>query len=119
VNREVWRPIRRGKYEVSNRGRVRNAETKHVRSPFLTWAGHQVVQFYVSSATIRGKRKQRRDSASVGSLVAQAFLGQRPRNTILRWMNGDRADSRLENLRYVPLTRSRPGGERRTRYRRP
>lgn len=41
-----------------------------------------------------------RKHRTVHSLVAQAFLGERPAGQDVMHINGDRSDNRLENLRY-------------------
>lgn len=103
---EVWKPVTgyEGLYEVSDLGRVRSLDRvvtgkdgrderhngKILRSQKL-YNGY--LEVHVSK---NGKRKHR----TIHSLVAEAFLGPRPRGRDVMHVDGDRANNALENLRY-------------------
>lgn len=105
-----WKPVKGwpGKYAVSRAGQIKNVATGQIHKGLVTPGGHLCVRFYLSSATRFGRRTQRHQVRTIGSIVAEAFLGPRPPNHILRWKNGDRTDCRVQNLHYVPLAAMRP-----------
>ncbi len=88
MSKEQWKPIEDSKvkgYEVSDAGRVRNAETGGVLKPFQ---GKLVV------FSIKGKPVCR----SVGKLVAEAFIGKVKKGTRVHRLNEDRGFT-LKNIR--------------------
>lgn len=90
---EEWRPIAGFPgYEVSNYGRVMSYRG---RVPLLRSLakreGYPALALYAD-----GKPRMR----NVHQLVAVAFLGPPPPGQEVRHLDGDRANSRLENLRY-------------------
>jgi hypothetical protein len=86
---EVWRPIKgqEGRYEVSNLGRVRGIRTEFL-APVLTRHGYLRV----------GLSKRLR---TIHSLVAEAFLGERPKGYQINHLNSNRHDNRVGNLEYT------------------
>src|SRR5690606_6570320 len=104
---ERWRPVvgHEGHYEVSDQGRIRSVphvritkagQRYPVRGQLLTPAVHPTgyPQVYLS---VEGKTVPRK----VHALVAEAFIGPRPEGHQIAHNDGDRLNSRLENLRYA------------------
>jgi hypothetical protein len=92
---EEWRPIPDiPLYEVSNRGRVRSwnrvrdSLEPRILSPVKRGSGH----LYVA---LPG-----RISRQVHHLVALAFIGPRPDGLVLRHLDDDRTNNRVDNLAY-------------------
>ena len=88
---EVWKlvPEYDGKYEVSDQGRVRSFQRYpqgRILRPGRMPSGH------LSVALGRG------NSQCVHKLVLLAFVGAAPAKHECRHLNGDPADTRLENL---------------------
>jgi hypothetical protein len=113
--KENWRPIRGFRYyEVSDQGRVRSLD-RRVRNPLT--GGWSIVRGRVLKPTADksgsipylyvdlyhgGKRKRTR--VRVHNIVAQAFLGPRPKGQhTLHGKNGV-ADNSVRNLRYGTAT---------------
>lgn len=95
---EEWRDVvgAEGRYEVSNLGRVRSLISGgKILAPAVGKAGY--CQVSICGASIF--RCQ-----SVHTLVARAFLGERPEGFNVDHIDGDRCDNRLENLRYIPIS---------------
>jgi hypothetical protein len=86
---EIWKdvPGQEGRYRVSNLGRVIGPSGRVLKPWFHK--GYPYVH-------IGGKR----DKSLVCYLVLRAFVGERPDGFVICHANGDRSDSRLENLRY-------------------
>lgn len=104
---EIWKPIAgyEGSYEVSNFGRVRSLdrmllgrdgreELHHGRLLKLQtlWNGYLQVDLALPGQ----KRKHR----PVHQLVAEAFLGPRPKKHDVMHIDGNRTNNRAENLCY-------------------
>jgi hypothetical protein len=88
---EEWRPVvgYAGRYEVSNRGRVRAV---HVLCLFPTSRGYPTFSAY--SPDRPSKR------VAVHRAVLSAFVGPGAPGLYARHLNGDREDNRLENLAW-------------------
>jgi hypothetical protein len=84
---ERWRPIAGHNLEVSDLGRIRDAQTKRIcETPGPDKDGY--VRFRLNGRKL-----------FVHTLVLQAFVGPRPSHShCCRHLNGDPADNRLENL---------------------
>lgn len=108
---EVWHPVvgYEGLYEVSNQGRVRSVErTYETRNKWNTFT--RIKRSYVLKGkidcygykTVRLSRGSRRDWAwrTVHSLVAEAFIGPRPRGQQVRHGPLGKAVNTPENLCY-------------------
>lgn len=89
---EIWKPVvgYEAEYEVSNIGRVRRIKTGRVLKPRITPHGYNRV------VLSKGEAKH----ALVHRLVLAAFCGPRPDGMESCHGNGDRADNRIENLRW-------------------
>ena len=103
---EQWKPVYgyEGIYEVSSHGRVRSLDRTvtysdgrvrrykgKVLRATLSSGGYPCVSLYS-----QGKEKRR----YVHSLVAEAFIGTRPKGMEVCHNDGDPANNRLDNLRY-------------------
>lgn len=93
---ELWAPVvgAEGRYEVSDRGRVRSLLGRAPRLLTLkpNSNGYLTVNIY------SGSRPRRR--RSVHQLVAEAFIGPHPPDTDVRHLNGVKTDCRAANLAY-------------------
>lgn len=99
IENECWKPIKgyEGRYEVSNKGRVRSHVGKRVRclSPRIIRNGYQIVDLCTN-----GECK----TMLVHRIVGAAFLcddGEIPSGLHIDHLNGIRYDNILENLRLV------------------
>lgn len=95
---EEWRPVvgAEGRYEVSNRGRVRSLVSGGMAlSPAVGKSGYQQVSICGSGI---GRTQY------VHQLVASAFIGERPEAHNVDHINGNRTDNRVENLRYLRIS---------------
>lgn len=100
VNEEIWLPVRRyeGVYEVSNLGRVRRvlacrgATAGRIIKRHDTGDGYRRVQLC---------HKDVKRFFGVHVLVAEAFLGARPRGKVPNHKNLNKADNRLDNLEWM------------------
>lgn len=104
MSEERWLPILgfEGKYDVSDSGRVRSlffvnrSVNRHRETPLC-----------LSLSSIRGRPSAslclhgKVTTAPVSKLVMAAFVGPRPTKWHIAHLNGDPADNRVENLRYV------------------
>lgn len=104
---EVWRPIPgyEGKYEVSNQGRVRSLDRrclgKDGRSEFHHGKLLRPVPLlrgrYLEVYLCDGKTKKHR---TIHSLVAEVFIGPRPKGYDVMHLDGNRRNNAVTNLRY-------------------
>ena len=103
---EVWKDITgyEGYYQVSNSGNVKSLDrvVKHRTSGFLTLKGKLLKprkstqdRKYVD---LNKNKKAKR--FYIHTLVAQTFIGERPKGYDICHINGNNQDNRLENLRY-------------------
>ena len=99
---EQWKAIKdyEGLYEVSDLGRVRSLNylrtgTCRVLKLRTEKQGRVIVDLYLD-----GKKK----TYTVHSLVALAFIGERPEGYDVLHANGNSQDNRLENLSYDTVT---------------
>lgn len=94
---EEWRKFSNDcSIEVSNLGRVRNTKTKKFLKPNCSHTGYLKVKVYYYS-------KKRYITKKVHTLVAIAFLGERPQNLIIDHIDGNRTNNRVDNLRWVDI----------------
>ena len=90
---ETWKPVRSGKYEVSDLGRVRFARTGRVLKPYTD----KLQEYYRVDIYENGKRAK----AMVHTLVAEAFIGPKPKDREIDHINTNIHDNSVGNLRYV------------------
>ena len=94
---ETWKsvPGYEGHYEVSDFGRVRTL--KYSKSdPVLSAIVHPKTGYL----QVQLWKAQSPRTWLVHQLVASAFLGARPHGLQVRHLDGDRANARLDNLKY-------------------
>lgn len=104
---EIWRsvPGYEGLYEVSNCGRVRSpdrvckgpAGTVEMHPGRLLAVSKRLRGGYLEVSLMAGGQRKHR---TVHSLVAEAFIGERPQGADVMHLDGDRENNHLENLRY-------------------
>jgi hypothetical protein len=100
---EQWLPVPgfEGAYEVSNLGRVRSLP-RMVRAGAnggFRAVGGNILKPVVNVAGYTQVRLPDGKTRTIHSLVAQAFLGERPAGYQVCHNNGDPSDNRVENLR--------------------
>lgn len=85
---EEWRDIPgyEGRYRVSSIGRIRGPSGKILHP----WFNKGYPYFHLGA----GRKRL------VAWAVLAAFVGPRPEDQVIRHLNGDRSDSRVENLAY-------------------
>jgi hypothetical protein len=103
---EVWKDIPgyEGYYQVSDMGRVRSLERV-----IISTTGQRVpVQERILKGTehksgyfIVGLAKNGIKTRTIHSLVALAFVGERPERNDIHHKNGNKKDNRLNNLVYI------------------
>ena len=104
---EIWKPVPgyEGKYEVSDQGRVRSLDRQCVGKDNRSELHRGKI--LNPAKTIRGgyldvslRDGEKRKHRTVHSLVAEVFIGERPKGCDVMHLNGDRTDNRANNLRY-------------------
>jgi hypothetical protein len=90
---EVWLPVLQGRYLVSSLGRVKGS--KRGRIIKLRFGKLRYLNF--NTGVGGGKFSTQK----VHKLVALAFIGPRPKGTVINHKNGIKGDNRVENLEYV------------------
>lgn len=104
---EVWKPVVGAEllYIVSNMGRVMSLPQLKI-----TQSGSDYTEGKIKSLreNIHGylvtdlyPKPQQKETRTVHSLVAEAFLGKRPKDFVTDHKNGDRKANWAENLEYV------------------
>lgn len=100
MEQEIWKPVRIcEKYEVSNLGRVRKTSTKKIIRPYT-----DRLQTYDRVGLYYGGKRRR---AMVHSLVADAFIGPKPKGYEIDHFNTNIHDNRLCNIGYVTRAANR------------
>lgn len=97
---ERWLPVPGlDGYDVSDQGRIQS--TRRAGKPRIMRAGRGPCGYHVVSIQMnpRGVRA-RAQPLRVGSLVMAAFVGPKPDGLVVRHVNGNLLDDRLENLKY-------------------
>ena len=108
---EIWKSVHgwEGLYRVSNYGRIKSL-TREVRSVSKGGGEHRRTvpdRILKPYPTIEGQLTIRlcRDGAQISvlmqKLVAESFLGPRPKGHETCHLNGDRSDNAVWNLKYV------------------
>lgn len=104
---EEWRPVvgYEGRYEVSDRGRVRSLVGPHGprKTPVVLKGGPDTYGYRTVVLCNDGSRKTR----TVHQLVLIAFRGPKPSDKEASHINGLRDDNRLENLLWETSARNK------------
>jgi hypothetical protein len=88
MDEEIWKPHEDfPNYEGSTLGRIRNAETKHIRS-FTSNHGYPQLDLYPGKQTM-----------TVHRFIAETFLGKHPGMQV-NHKDGDKTNNRLDNLEW-------------------
>ena len=85
-------------YEVSSEGQIRIDSHPYHKSKTGRLLEYRIRNGYRSVGLTK---KGRRRDFKVALLVAQAFIGQRPKGWFLNHIDGNKENDRLENLEYV------------------
>lgn len=99
---EIWRPVvgYEGLYEVSDHGRIRSMPRidprgQHrpsiIRKPVLTSRGHHAIRLH---------RDREATTRPVSHHVLEAFVGPRPDGTEAIYLDADRTNTSLPNLKW-------------------
>lgn len=93
---EIWIPVLgHDGYEVSNLGRV--AVIKNGKRVLRT---PNSATHYLSVSFRRRPEDRAQKSKTIHSLVAEAFIGQRPSGAVIRHIDGNRYNNEAKNLSY-------------------
>jgi len=94
--REVWKaiPDTGGRYEASNLGNIRRADTRRVLSGRVSTNGYRNLTLSL------GSRANRR-TVFVHQIVALLFKGPCPPGLVVNHENGNKLDCCVKNLTYV------------------
>ena len=96
---EEWRPVigHEKEYKVSNQGRVRSLD--RILGNNRLYKG-QILKPITTRKRCLLKVNIKNRNRAIGTLVAEAFIGECPAGMVVRHMDGDRHNDRLENLCY-------------------
>lgn len=107
---ERWQNIRGfPNYQVSDQGSVLNARFGRRLSPWVAAKGYKTIGLSRAGESVR---------KSLSGLVAEAFLGKKPKGQRIYFKDGDPGNCRASNLEYRPAgshTRCRGEGHYKTR----
>lgn len=93
---EIWKNIEgyHGKYQVSSWGRVRNAETGHILTPYKNKKGYLKVGLMV-------KGKKSPEKHRVNRLVAKAFIQNPYDLPQVNHKDGNKENNSVTNLEWI------------------
>jgi len=98
MNSDIWKDIPgfEGKYQVSNKGAVRNTITGMALKQSISRGYYQVGLYYASKTSVK----------KIHSLVAMSFFESRPKDPqgylyVVNHKDGDKLNNSVENLEYV------------------
>lgn len=88
---EIWIESKTAEgYEVSSEGRVKNSKTGRVLIPGIDNKGYE---------TVKIKENGRRVTKRVGKLVADAFIPEEPDKPCVGYIDGNKRNNRIDNLK--------------------
>jgi len=95
----IWKPVigYEGSYHVSSHGEIRSLLTDRILKPGIQSRGYQTVLLY------DGSKPKRPRSKTVHSIVAEAFIGERPDKMTINHIDGNKSNNRLENIEYCSM----------------
>ena len=102
---EIWKPVEKYPYEVSNLGRVRRSKSAIVSKGtsvgrILNPSPNKITG-YVRIKLFREGEVGKFIRASVHRLVAEAFLGPCPEGKEVNHCDGNKAHNHADNLEYI------------------
>lgn len=95
---EEWRPVAGWPYLVSNYGRVVRVESCQLKT-FLPQRFNSAGRPYPRFVQLRQHDQIKK--AMIGNLVMEAFVGPRPRDSIVVYLDGNVNNNQLSNLQYM------------------
>jgi hypothetical protein len=101
IESEIWKPIKgfESLYLISNLGRLKSFHRDKINgkviNPTLTTKGYFHVHLYRAGEKI---------TARIHQLVAQAFIGDCPKDHQVNHKNGNKTDNRASNLEYLTMS---------------
>lgn len=97
---EIFKSIQgyEGLYEISNLGKVRSLKRNKLMKPCNHGDGYLVVHL---------RKRGVSETKLVHVLVAETFLGTCPNGYEVDHIDHNRANNRLDNLRYLPMSENR------------
>lgn len=92
--KESWKPLpRNNNYLISNLGNIKNKKGKLLKPQLrLNKSGRKYGYYHISLG--------RSSKPTLHSLVAETFIGDRPKGAVIRHLNGLKTDNRACNLAY-------------------
>lgn len=91
--KEIWKTIGEfDNYEVSNKGRVRNKETKNVLRPYLSNSGYYMINLV---------NDKYRKNNTIHRLVAKTFIENKQNKEIVNHIDHDKLNNQVDNLEWV------------------
>jgi hypothetical protein len=95
--KQIWHPIPgwEGLYEITRAGTIRSLPRKYALGRVLRRTAFKNGYLYVTLT-----RNNRPVKRTVHSLVMETFMGPCPPGLEVRHLDGDKANCRLDNLRY-------------------
>ena len=113
MNKEIWKDIKgyEGLYQVSNLGRVKSMDRE------VIYSNGRVVNYkgrILKQVNNRAGRKQvflykdgKATNQRVHILVAESFIGERPKDYDVCHIDGDYTNNKLSNIRYDTKSQNR------------
>lgn len=107
---EQWKDIKgyEGKYQISSFGNIKSLARKSVYGDKL--GDYHTVQERILKATITGKyymiKLEGNNSVTIHSLVAEAFLGERPNGMVINHIDQNPLNNFYKNIEYTTQVRN-------------
>lgn len=91
----MWKDIKslNCKYQVSKSGKVRNKKTRKILKQQKSKCGYQIL-------TVRPSKNEQKN-ISVHQVVAETYIGQRPKGYVVNHKDGNKQNNNYKNLEYV------------------